>query len=471
MTSKNKLYSSYPLWHPETDMDMFLKYFGIGPTLITKGEGAYVCNNRGKKYINGTASVWNVAVGLGREEIVEAATQQIRELAFSGCYTLAHPKAIELAAKLVAITSGNFTRVYLGSNGSEAIETALKMTRQYYRQSPNSEERGRFKIISLRGSYHGFSYGALSTSGLEKDERQFGPLLPGFAQIAPPYCYRCPFGENGYPECGLKCASALEEKIQSEGEQTVAAFIMEPIMGDLGVVEPPAEYYHRVGEICKRYGLLFIADEVATGFGRTGKLFVSEDWQLQPDILCLGKGITSGYLPLSATLVTEEIYQRFRGEEHYFDHGSTHSGHPVCTAVALANIDIIMKEQLTAQARRIGSYLKSRLKELIPQHAIIGDVRGQGLMLAIELVKDRQTKEPLTEQETKNIAINIILSGLLISFKANVLRLLPPLIIDQEIADTIVNIFDQTLHTGITAQTTRQVRLGQEVIRSKLNMI
>jgi taurine-pyruvate aminotransferase len=470
MTDKHYRGTSYHLWNPGTNMDFFLEYFGVGPTVIRRGEGSYIFNERGVRYLNGSSSVWNVAIGLGREEIVEAAINQMRELAFSGCFTQSHPRAIELAAKLVSITSGNFAHVYLGSNGSEAIETALKMTRQYHRQSPDPQERARFKIISLRGSYHGFSYGAMSTSGVESDEEKFGPLVPGFTQIEPPYCYRCPFGESGYPECGLKCALALEKKIQEEGAETVAAFIMEPIMGVFNIVEPPEEYYHKVGEICRRYGLLFIVDEVSTGFGRTGKLFASIDWEPQPDILCLGKGITSGYLPLSATLATETIYQRFQGQENYFDHGSTHSGHPVCAAVALENINIIISEKLSEKAAQVGAYLKSRLMEMKLRHPIVGDVRGQGLMLGIELVKDRKTKEPLTEEETTNIGVDVIARGLLISFTASSLGLLPPLIIDKDIADAIVSILDKALHIGIGADINRKLRLTKEFALSKLRL-
>ncbi len=185
---------------------------------------------------------------------------------------------------------------------------------------------------------------------MESDDEKFGPLLPGFVQIEPPYCYRCPYEKSGYPECDLPCAQALDERIRSEGPQTVAAFILEPIMGAYGIIAPPEAYYRAVGEICRKQGILFIADEVTTGFGRTGKLFVSEDWTPAPDILCLSKAISSGYLPLAATLATEAIYQRFLGEGNQFKHGSTANGHPVCAAVGLRNIDILVNERLPENA-------------------------------------------------------------------------------------------------------------------------
>ena len=262
----------------------------------------------------------------------------MRELAYASLFRQAHPKAIELAAKLVDITSGRYQHVYLATNGSEAIETALKMARQYHRQSPDPGDHGRFKVISLRGSYHGVSYGAISTSGVDTDAAKYGPLVPGFIQVEPPYCYRCPYGKDGYPECGIVYARAVEDAIFAEGAETVAAFIMEPIMGVFGVVGPPEEYYRLVGEICRRHGVLLIADEGTTGFGRTGKLFAAGAWDPAPDILCLAKAISSGYLPLGATLATEDIYDRFEGEGNQFEHGSTASGHPVCAAVGLVNI-------------------------------------------------------------------------------------------------------------------------------------
>ena len=458
----------YHLWNPFTIMDEFLPLLGFGPIVIARGEGSHVFNDRGKRYINGFSSMWNVAIGHGREELVTAATKQMRELAYASCFRQVHPKAIELAAKLVEITSGDFEHVYLGSNGSEAVEAAIKIARQYHRQSPEPKDHGRYKIISFKGSYHGVSYGALSTSGLETDAAKFGPLVPGFIQIGPPYCYRCPYGKDGYPECELECALALEKAIQSEGPETVAAFMMEPIMGALGVIGPPDKFYNHVAETCRQHGLLFIVDEVTTGFGRTGKLFASEDWNPRPDILCLSKAISSGYLPLAATLTTDAIYERFDGQGNQFEHGSTASGHPVSAAVGLANIDIIIKEKLPENAARIGTYLKSRLDELKNKRTLIGDVRGRGLMIGIELVKDRKTKKPLSEKEMFNIVVDIAILGLVVYYRGNILGVMPPLIIDKEIADDIVRIIDKGLDTSVSANIARKARLVKEFAASKL---
>lgn len=459
----------YHLWNPFTVMDEFLALLGVGPVVITRGEGPYIFNERGKRFINGMSSLWNVAIGHGREELVEAAAEQMRELAYASCFRQAHPRAIELAAKLVEITPSNFEHVFLSSNGSDAVEAALMMARQYHRQSPDVKDHSRYKIISLRGSYHGVSYGAMSTAGLKSNEHKFGPLIPGFIQIEPPYCYRCSYKKEVHPECGLECANALEKTIQSEGADTVAAFIMEPIMGVLGIIDPPEEYYSRVGEICHRHRLLFIVDEVTTGFGRAGKLFLSQDWDPKPDILCLGKAISSGYLPLAATLATDEIYQHFNGEGNQFDYGSTASGHPVCAAVGLKNIDIIINEKIPENAANVGAYLKSRLKDLMNRRTIIGDVRGRGLMIGIELVKDREKKVPLYKKDTFNFMVDIAILGLVVYHTDNVLGLFPPLIIDEDIADKIVEILDQALETGIKAEIARKARLAKEFAASKLS--
>jgi adenosylmethionine-8-amino-7-oxononanoate aminotransferase len=239
-------------------------------------------------------------------------------------------------------------------------------------------------------------------------------------------------------------------------------------MGDYSVVYPPQAYYTRVGEICHRYGLLFIVDEVTTGFGRTGKLFASAAWDPRPDILCLGKMISGGYVPLSATLATEDVYGRFQGAENYFRHGSTHSGHPVSAAVGLAAVAIIVEEKLPENAARIGRYLQTQLDVLMAKHEIIGDVRGQGLMLALELVQDRHSKEPLSEEQTLDLGLDAIMRGMWFSISKNNFRFMPPLIIDEAFADRMVEILDAALGTGFTAGVGRKARLAKEFMRAKL---
>jgi putrescine aminotransferase len=450
----------YVLWNPWTPMDTFLKYLGFGPTIITRGEGHYVYNNRGKRFINGNSCTWNTALGFGREELIEAANQQMRELPFSSLWGLSHPKAMQLGAKLIEITSGNFAHVYLGANGSEATETALKLARNYHRLSQDPNERERYKIISLKNGYHGLGFGAVSAFGSEDAARLFGPLVPGFINIDPPYCYRCPYGHAQYPECGLECAEALEKTIQMENPNTVAAFILEPVMAEYGTIAGPPEYYQRIGEICREYGVLLIADEVSTGFGRTGKWFASQDWEIQPDILCVGKIISGGYLPLSATLSTEAIFKRFKGTR--FMNGSTHSGHPVSAAVGLAAIDLIQRENLVENAAQMGTYFKNGLEKLKSTHEIIGDVRVVGLMCHVELVKDQQTKQPYSEPELLDFILDICLQGVLISLDA--VRFFPPLNVDTEIADEILRVLDRCLHDGRMRQAGRKLRQLKELM-------
>lgn len=467
MSVKTYRGTPYHLWNPFTPMEEFLPLLGIGPVVIERGKGVYVYNEAGDRFINGFSSLWNVAVGHGRRELVEAATKQMEKLSYASCFRQVHPLAIKLAAKLVEITGGHYQHVYLGSNGSEAIETALKMARQYHRQSPHPSDHGRFKIISLKNCYHGVTFGATSTSGLKSDEEKFGPLLPGFLQIDPPYCFNCPYEKSNYPACGMVCGDALEKLIENEGQNTIAAFILEPIMGAYGVIVPPEAYYSRVREICKKHGILFIADEVTTGFGRTGKLFMSQDWVPQPDILCMGKAISSGYLPLSATLATEEVYKRFKGKGNQFEHGSTNSGHPVCAAVGLANIDIIINEKLPENAAVTGEYLKRRIEELADKRDILGEVRGRGLMIGLELVKD-ENKTPLTDKQAFDVVLNLATLGLLVYSRRNVIGLLPPLILNSTVADEIVEILDKGLNTSILSKMGGKARLLKEFVSAKL---
>jgi len=467
---KKKYYKGIPysLWNPFTDMEQFLGFLGFGPIVITRGEGAYVYDDKGRKLINGFSSLWNVSIGHGRKELIDAAHKQMSELAYASCFRQTHPRAIELADKLVQISPSQYQYVFLGSNGSEAVETALKIARQYHRQGPDGKERGRYKVISLKHSYHGVSYGAMSTSGLEEEKDKFGPVLEGYVQIDPPYCYRCPYQKSGYPECGLACAKALEEKIRDEGPETIAAFILEPIMGAYGYITPPEEYHGEVGRICKEHGVLFIVDEVTTGFGKTGTLFMSEKWDPQPDLMCLSKAISSGYLPLAATLATEAIFERFLGEGNGLEHGSTASGHPVCAAVGLANIDLIIQEKLPENAAQTGQYLMEKLQALAVKKKNIGEVRGKGLLIGIELVKDKETREPLSDEVVQEIGLDAAIRGLLLYFRHNILGIVPPLIIDESMADEIAAILDKVIDTSTAANLKRKARLARELTVSKL---
>jgi len=457
MSKKKK---GYHLWNPFTAMDEYLRIHDLGPLTIVRGEGPYIYNPRGRRYINGLSSMFNVAIGHGNEELVEAASEQMRELSYASCFRQVHPRAIELAAKLVEIAPGDLEHAFLCTNGSEAVETAIKMVRQYQRQSPDLRDHGRYKIISLHTSYHGVSYGALSTAGHEDYEKKFGPLPGGFHHIEPPYCYRCPYGSEEYPECDLACAKSLEHKIQDEGPETVAAFIVEPAMAVTGFIFPPDKYFERIGEICRKYEVVLIADEISTSFGRTGKLFSCQDWEVKPDILCLGKGISSGYLPLAATLATDEIYKRFEGEGNHFVHGSTAVGHPVCSAVGLANIEIILRENLCENATRVGDFLISGLTDMMEERELIGNVRGRGLMIGVELVADRSTKEPLVKSAFFNHILDITAQGMMVYPIESTIGLAPPLNIDEGLASEILGILRKALNTDTGARIARKARIA-----------
>jgi len=454
----------YRLWNPYTPMDKFMRFFGFGPLIQVEGDGLYVLNSHGKRYLNANSSTWNFALGFGREEIIQAASEQMQQMAFASLWGTTHPRAMELAARLVEISGGKYAHAYLGSNGSEVVEMALKLARQYHRQSVDASDHTRYKIISLRNSYHGLGYGAVSAAGKEVYEQHYGPLVPGYLCIEPPYCYRCPYGKTGYPECELACAQALEEAILAEEPQQVAGFILEPIMAEAGVITPPAAYYQAVAKICRRYGVLLIADEVTTGFGRAGKLFFSQDWDPQPDLLCLGKIMSGGYLPLSALLATEQVFERFLGDGREMLQGSTNSGHPVCAAVGLAAIDIILRENLVENSAKMGARLKAGLQALQDRHAVIGDVRGEGLMVAIELVKDRETKQRFSKDEEFYQILDIVERGMLISLDG--LRFFPPLTIDAAHIDWMIEKIDQSLGSNKLG---RGLRLAKGFLASRLS--
>jgi len=453
----------YHLWNQYTPMDKYLKFFGFGPMTLVRGEGNYVFNDYGKRYLNANSSLWNFGLGYGRQEIIQAVNDQLNELAFTSLWGHSHPRAIELAAKLVEITGGHFQHVMLGSNGSEAVETSIKLARQYHRQSPDVHDHGKYKIISLREGYHGFSYGAVSAAGKPVYEEKFGPLVPGILHIDPPYCYRCPYGKSGYPACELACAHVLEDAIEMQEKETVAAFLLEPVMGEYGVIIPPEAYYQVIGNICQKYNVLLIADEVTTGFGRTGKLFASQDWNPQPDMMCLGKLISGGYQPLSAVLVTEAVYERFLGADRYFMHGSTNSGHPAASAAGLAAIDLILREDLPSHAAALGEFFETELNALKAKHPIIGDVRVKGLMVAIELVRNRETKERFDEDEIFDYVMDVVERGVLISLDG--LRFLPPLTLTLTQAQQIVDAVDQALASNKLG---RMLRLAKGFVRSKI---
>ncbi|MFH0861289.1 MAG: aspartate aminotransferase family protein [Candidatus Altiarchaeota archaeon] len=448
MGSKPKTYrhgDPYALWNPFADMDYFTESLGRDFGLMVEGRGCFVRDDSGSEYIDCGESFGAMLLGYGREELVQAASEQMRRLPFFPIYSMPNYPALEFANKLSDLAPGKLEKVLLTHSGSESVEAALKIARQYFRQSPEIQDRNRHKFISLERSYHGSFFGSMSATGMKPGYGVYGPLVPGFVNIQPPYCYRCPFGKE-YPGCDVECALQLESAINSEGPETVAGFILEPILNVGGIIVPPDEYFRIVSETVKKYGILLILDEVMTGFGRTGSMFAAEHWSLEPDIMALGKGISSGYLPLGACIATSDVFSRFTGDpELKLLHGTTASGHPVCSAVGLKNIQIIEDEGLVENSKTVGSYMFKRLNELKEQHGIIGDVRGKGSMIGLELVHDRKTKKPFSDAQTFGLARFCYHLGLLVNCFQNVIRLYPPLVFTQDLADRSIEIINVAL--------------------------
>ncbi|MHB1407053.1 MAG: aminotransferase family protein [Desulfitobacteriaceae bacterium] len=358
-----------------------------GPRIIEEGSGIRIKSVEGKTYIDCGAGLWLNNVGMGRTELAEVAKEQMEKLCYFQSFNgFSHPNVIDLAKKVSSMVPIDNARIFFTSGGSESNDTAYKLARVYWylkgKQTKNN-------IIGRTRAYHGVSYGALSATSLPGFWDGFGPLVPNFHHIPHPHCYFCPWGkEKG--SCGLECAEALEQKILEVGADNVAAFTAEPVIGTGGAIVPPEGYYQRIREICTKHEVLFIADEVICGFGRTGKMFGIENWGVQPDIMMMAKGITSGYFPVGGVALSAEIYAPIK-KHGVFMHGYTYSAHPVGCAVALKNIEILERENLVEKSRTMGEVLREQVRALnLP---IIGEVRGIGLINAVQLVKDPEKRE------------------------------------------------------------------------------
>ena len=417
--------------------------------VIVEGDGCEVKDAHGRTYLDAYAALWNVNVGYGREEIARAAYEQLQKLPYYPLSQVVAP-ASHLGARLAEILPGELDHFFFCNSGSEANETAIKIARQYGRQKHPGQNR--HKIIARYQGYHGFTFGAMSATGQVGRRSKFEPLVPGFLHVEPPYCYRCPLKQT-YPSCNLGCVDAIEQVIRREDPETVAAVVAEPIIGGGGVIVPPDDYLPRLRDICDRYGVLLILDEVITGFGRTGELFACQHWDVVPDMMTMAKGVTSGYLPLGACAVTPEIFDAFLGEPgdgSEFAQVCTYGGHPACCAAALANIDILTRERLWENSAKVGTYLLEQLQEM--DSPLVGDVRGKGLMIGVELIDE--TGAMLDAGRTASIKNRIRDEGVLtgqmshaILGPESVLCLSPPLILTESQADTIVEAFRVALTT------------------------
>lgn len=435
------------VWHPLFQHQQLDKTDLI---VFERASGATITDLDGREYLDAYSALWNVNVGYGRQEIADAVYEQIQRLPYYPLTQINMPAA-RLADLLADLLPGDLAHSYFCNSGSEANETAIKIARQYGRQKYPGQNR--HKIIGRYRGYHGFTYGAMSATGQTKRRKAFEPLVPGFLHVHPPYCHECPW-DLSYPDCKVLCADEIERVVISEGADTVIAVIAEPIIGGGGVIVPPDEYLPRLREICDKYGLLLILDEVITGFGRTGKLFGCENWGVVPDIITLAKGITSGYLPLGACVTNSKVFDAFRGEpgeDREFSQVSTYGGHPVSSAAALANLKILVEERLWENAERVGGHLLAKLEPLrsLP---IVSDVRGKGLMLAIELVDEdgNRLETAKTNRVVKDVRDRGVLvgkGGHTMEEPENMILLSPPLPLTVAQADRIAEAVTSTITT------------------------
>jgi adenosylmethionine-8-amino-7-oxononanoate aminotransferase len=412
--------------------------------VIVRGEGCYVYDDRGNRYLDGLAALFCVAVGHGRAELAEAAARQAKELGYYTNWSYAHPRAIELAARIAELAPGDLNRVFFTSGGSEAVESAWKLARNYHRLRGDG---ARTKIIARELAYHGVTLGALAATGLTGARAPFEPLAPGGCHVPNTNSYRWPPDRDP-----LWAADAIEERITFEGPETVAAVILEPVQNAGGCFTPQEGYFQRVREICDRHGVLLISDEVICSWGRLGHYFGCERYAYQPDIITTAKGIASAYVPMGAMIVSDRIAEPFMHGKTMFAHGLTFGGHPVACAVALANLDIFDRERLCDHVLEREGEFRASLESLkdIP---IVGDVRGAGFFQAIELVKDQDTKETFSDEESEEL-LRGFLSGELyrrgLICRADdrgdpIVQLAPPLIADSEQFEEIAAILRSVL--------------------------
>jgi adenosylmethionine-8-amino-7-oxononanoate aminotransferase len=417
--------------------------------VIVRGSGPYVWDAAGKRYLDGLSGLFTVQVGHGRTELAEAAAKQAAELAYFPLWSYAHPKAVELAERLASLAPGDINRVFFTTGGGEAVETAWKLARQYFKLVG---EPMRYKVISRAVSYHGTTMGALSITGIPEARAPFEPLVPGAFKVPNTNFYRAPEHGDDLVAFGRWAADEIERTIQYEGADTVAAVFLEPVQNAGGCFPPPPGYFQRVREICDRHGVLLVSDEVICAFGRLGHLFASDRYGYQPDIITCAKGMTSGYSPIGAMLVSDRVSAPFLEGTASFPHGFTFAGHPVSCAVALTNLDILEREDLPGHVLRNEGAFRATLEKLLDL-PIVGEIRGDGYFYGLELVKDKAAKTTFNDEESERLLRGFLSRAL---FEAGlycraddrgdpVVQLAPPLICDQSHFDEIEQILRSVL--------------------------
>jgi adenosylmethionine-8-amino-7-oxononanoate aminotransferase len=424
------------------------------PTIV-RGEGARIWDSTGRSYIDGLSGLFVVQVGHGRKELAEAAYKQASDLAFFPLWSYAHPPAIELADRLADLTPGDLNKVFFTTGGGEAVETAWKLAKQYFKLTGRPMKH---KVISRSVAYHGTPQGALSITGIPDAKKWFEPLVPGAHKVANTNFYRAPEHGDDLEAFGRWAADEVERAIEMEGPDTVAAVFVEPVQNSGGCFPPPPGYFQRLREICDRHDVLLVSDEVICAFGRLGPMFACDKFDYVPDIITCAKGLTSGYSPIGACIVSDRVAEPFYSGTDYFPHGYTFGGHPVSAAVAMANLDIFEREGLNEHVLKHEGAFRSTLEKLndLP---IVGDVRGDGFFYGIELVKDKATKETFDEDESERLLRGFLSKAL---FEAGlycraddrgdpVVQLAPPLIIGQSEFDEM----EQILRSVLTEAWTR----------------
>lgn len=432
------------LWHPFTQMQ---EWEQEEPVIIERGKGSYLFDTEGNSYLDGTSSIWVNLHGHRHPVLDRALDDQRSKVAHTTLLGLSNPPAILLARELVRIAPRGLARVFFSDNGSTAVEVALKMAVQYWKQA-RPEAGPKHSFVHLRLAYHGDTIGAVSVGNIDLFHARFKPLLFPTHTVEPPYCYRCPL-KMTFPECRLACLDPIEQVLHDHRGE-LAGFIIEPLMqAAAGMIAQPPGYLKRIRELCTKYEVLLIADEVATGFGRTGAMFACHQEGVTPDLMAISKGLTGGYLPLAATLTTEDIYRAFLGKYEEFKtffHGHSYTGNPLGCAVALANLQVFRKEKTLGKLRSKISLLTRLLK---PLHQLphVGQVRQQGFMVGIELVQDRSTKEPypLESKIGHRVAQEARRRGLLLRPLGHVIVLMPPLSVSVDELNRMVSIVSRSI--------------------------
>lgn len=413
--------------------------FRRDPIIIREGHGLIVTDIDGKDYIDGLSGIWVVNVGHGNQAVIEPMIEQLKRLSFSWPAGTLNEPWLRLARLLSDITPPQLTTVKLVNSGSEATDAALRLVRQYFRQTGHPHK---IKIISRYLSWHGSTMGALSMGGTTAWKVPFEPLLGGCRHVPPPYCYRCPYG-LAYPACDVACARVIEKVIEWEGPETVAAVLADPVMITAGILVPPQEYLKTLREICDRTDTLLIFDEVITGFGRTGKMFAMDTFDVVPDVVAMAKGMSSGYAPLAGIIASQTVADAFWGEVKGFTTGHTWGGNPVSATAGIANITHMLEGNLIENAGRVGAYLQQQ-SQTFYQHPTVGDVRGVGLILGVEFVADRDTRAPFPAHVKPGLKVQAAAKrrGLLMRASADWFALAPPLITTEADIDKMLEILD-----------------------------